>query len=109
MTNRETFIKEIEAANITLSEEAAAYFETLKAKKEAPEITESGMKILSFLKDNEGNKFTSAEIGDEIGSTGRSVSGSMRKLVASGFVEKTAGEGRNPAAYSITAEGIEKV
>lgn len=42
-------------------------------------------------------------IGESLGVGSRSVSGSMRKLVTDGYVEKS---GSNPTVYKITNKGI---
>lgn len=69
MTNKQTFVKEIEAIKATLSAEALAYFEgTVKAKKvnkkevEKAEVVKAA--ILSFLQANAGKMFDRTEIGD---------------------------------------------
>ena len=108
MTNKEKFIKEIEELipSHCLSEGAMAYFESLKKDKgHSKAITENGIKILQFMKDNcdaRNNIFKAAEIGEGLFMSGRSVSGSMRKLVSDGYVVK---EGKDPVCYSITESG----
>ena len=115
MTNKEKFIEEIEYyieegktkfTAFRLSDEAMAYFESLKKDKGHPKaITENGIKILQFMQENWENRnniFKAAEIGEGLFMSGRSVSGSMRKLVADGYVLK---EGKDPVCYSITEVG----
>ena len=115
MTNKEKFIQEIEYhiekgktefTAFQLSDEAMAYFESLKTDKgRSKAITENGIKILQFMKENcdaRNNIFKAAEIGEGLFMSGRSVSGSMRKLVSDGYVVK---EGKDPVCYSITESG----
>lgn len=115
MTNKEKFIEEIEYyieegktkfTAFRLSDEAMAYFESLKKDKgHSKAITENGIKILQFMQENWKNRnniFKAAEIGEGLFMSGRSVSGSMRKLVADGYVVK---EGKDPVCYSITEAG----
>jgi predicted transcriptional regulator len=46
---------------------------------------------------------TAKSLGEALDISGRSVSGTMRKLVGDGFVEKKAG---TPASYKITEKGL---
>ena len=48
------------------------------------------------------NLFTSKEIAEGLFTSGRSVAGSMRKLVTDGYVEKV---GKDPVQYSLTEIG----
>jgi predicted transcriptional regulator len=68
-------------------------------------ITENGRKILLFMQENEeamNNMFTSKEIAEAFFTSGRSIAGSMRKLVSDEFVSK---EGKDPIRYSLTEVG----
>lgn len=112
MTSRELFIQEIETfinkSDITLSETAMLYFESLKniPSKEPKLITENGVKILKYAQENKdtyNNIFTARSMGDGIGIGSKVVSGAMRKLVTDGFFEKV---GANPVSYSITEKGM---
>lgn len=93
-------------------EEAAAalrYFETLKNEKtkEKPIITEKGWQILSTMQQNAdkyNNIFKAKDVAELMFCSSRSVSGSMRKLVTDGFVEKT---GSDPIVYSVTDKGMD--
>jgi DNA-binding MarR family transcriptional regulator len=72
------------------------------------EMTENGSKILKYMQSNEdkyNNLFTSKEIGEGLFMSSRSVSGSMRKIIVNGFVEKV---GKDPVTYSLTDEGRNK-
>jgi len=87
--------------------EAVEFFEDYKkCKKEPKEMTDKGAAILVYMQENKdarNNVFTSAIIGEAIGQTARSVSGSMRKLISGEFVEKI---GQNPVSYAITDKGM---
>lgn len=111
MTKKECFIKEIseliELKNDILSKDALEFFEALKTEspKKAVEITENGIKILQFMQENwekRNNIFKASEIAEGLFTSGRSVSGSMRKLVTDGYVDKI---GKDPVAYAITEKG----
>lgn len=115
MTKKEKFIEEIEKITQNfkepcelkdvLSEEAYSYFESLKQEKESSPITEKGVNILNFMKKNEethNNVFSAKTIGEGLFVSSRAVSGTMRKLVTDGYVEKI---GQNPVSYSLTDKG----
>ena len=112
MTNRELFIAELEEyisheTTIPFSEGAWEYFNSLKyiQEKEKPPFTEGGAKILEWMQNNYqayNNILKAKEIGEGIFCPSRSVSGSLRKLIADGYVSKTAG---TPTCYSITEAG----
>ena len=48
------------------------------------------------------NIFKAKDIGEDLGISGRSVSGSIRALVAGGYVEKL---GKDPVVYGLTELG----
>ena len=118
MTKKEAFIKiiqeeifnkaDIHAENYPDEFElATAFWEDFKNNKpkSSGAVTENGAKILSWMQENEANKsnlFISKEIAEGIFSSGRSVAGSMRKLAADGYIQKT---GENPVQYSLTDLG----
>lgn len=110
MTNKELFIKEMEelidSSDIELSEKAMEFFNQLKeGKVSTTGFTENGKKILTYMQENyekHNNTFKSKEIGEGLFLSGRSVSGSMRKLVTDGYVEKIS---INPIAYGLTDLG----
>lgn len=110
--DREQFIKEIEEIlknqKIKLSEQANKYFELLKnGKQSLGGITENGKAILQYCQANwqyNNNIFTSKNISDGIQIPARSVSGSIRKLVADGYIQKI---NSSPVSYSITEHGKE--
>ena len=120
MTKKEAFMtivgKEIfERADIyaenypDIYEDARIYFESLQSTKEEnkPKFTDNGKLILSFMRENVetyNNLFKAKDMGEGIGISSRSVSGSVRKLAADGYVEKL---GENPIVYALTELGRE--
>jgi hypothetical protein len=120
MNKKEAFIKLVEELlkpiDITsLDEEdqlALEYFEELKSNKpkEKTDLTENGKKVLTYMqdcynKDNNFNTFTSKNIAEGLFVSSRSVSGSMRKLISEGYVDKLSA---SPVTYGLTPAGIEK-
>ena len=76
---------------------------SIKEEKEKPLFTDNGKIILKFLQENnEIETWKSKDIADNIGISSRSVSGSIRKLVTDGFVDKV---GENPIYYMLTENG----
>ena len=100
------FLKELmEAApQVQPSENVLAYIEALQeGVTEKPVITDNGKVVLKYLQENQDKKMLKArDIADGLGISSRGVSGSMRKLVGDGFVEKV---GESPAVYTITEKG----
>ena len=121
MTKKEAFIKMVEdllkpcdIEELKKDKEncmALDFFEELKSEKTTdpkPEITENGAKILKYMQENYqkyNNVFKSKEIGEGLFISSRSVSGSMKKLITEGFVNKI---GTDPVAYEISQKGIDK-
>lgn len=121
MTKKEAFIKMVEGLIDPLdinelkeddeTKMAIDFFQELKENKAStpkPEITENGAKILAYMQENYqkyNNVFKAKEIGEGLFVSSRSVSGSMKKLITEGFVEKI---GSDPVAYSITDKGKNK-
>jgi len=119
MTKKEAFIKiiqteifdrtDIYAENYPDEYElAASFWEDFKdgKVKNSGIMTENGKKLLSWMQENADtmtNLFTSKEAAEALFTSGRSISGSMRKLVNDGYVEKT---GKDPVRYSLTEKGI---
>jgi DNA-binding MarR family transcriptional regulator len=88
-----------------ISEEGLKFWNYFKENKEQekPLFTENGKKILIFLQENQDTEIWDARrIGAESGMSSRSVSGSIRKLVSDGYVEKV---GANPIIYTLTEQG----
>lgn len=118
MTKKEAFIKiiqteifdrtDIYAENYPDEYElAASFWEDFKdgKVKNSGVMTENGKKLLSWMQENVDtmtNLFTSKEAAEALFTSGRSIAGSMRKLVNDGYVEKT---GKDPVQYSLTEAG----
>ena len=118
MTKKEAFIKiiqteifdrtDIYAENYPDEYElAASFWEDFKdgKVKNSGAMTENGKKLLSWMQENVdtmANLFTSKEAAEALFTSGRSIAGSMRKLVNDGYVEKT---GKDPVQYSLTEAG----
>ena len=105
MTMQE-FLKEIDSHRDILSESAIESLNELLEKNSTENIlTETGRKILISMYTNKEtylNTFSSKQLGELLFMSARSISGSMRKLVTDGFVEKV---GQDPAIYTITEKG----
>lgn len=112
MSKKEEFIDYVENTlknGNVMSENAKIYFDALKGggDKEKPAFTENGRLILQFMRDNRetyNNLFKAKEVGEGLDITSKTASGSMRKLVTDGYLEKI---GENPVVYSVTDKGIE--
>lgn len=102
------FIETVEnlfnAYPLNIPTEAFEFFEDYKKGKSSnrKEITDKGINILNALKEI-NDWITAKSLGEQLDISGRSVSGTMRKLVEDGFVEKRTG---SPASYKITEKGI---
>lgn len=118
MTKKEAFIKIIQTEIFNRTdiyaenypdeyELAASFWEDFKdgKVKNSGAMTENGKKLLSWMQENVDtmtNLFTSKEAAEALFTSGRSIAGSMRKLVNDGYVEKT---GKDPIQYSLTEAG----
>jgi predicted HTH transcriptional regulator len=117
MTKKETFIEIVQTVifdsgktfNFSDKElnDALEFFEEFKNNKtkNSKNMTENGKKLLSWMQENVdtmANLFTSKEAAEALFTSGRSIAGSMRKLVNDGYVEKT---GKDPVQYSLTEAG----
>ena len=107
--SKKVFLSEISnlinEGKINLSEEAMKGYEELAtAKAFVPkEITDKGKVILKDMQENDtGNGFKAKDIGERLGISGRSVSGSIRSLIALGYVEKIS---TDPVVYGLTSAG----
>lgn len=100
------FLKEVEGFAEKLSPAAGEFLQELIEKnKNNPTITETGIKILKTMQENEQpylNVFTSKQIGELLFMPARSVSGAMRKLISEQYVEK---KSINPVAYGLLDKG----
>lgn len=110
MTNKECFIEKMDklfedCADLFGQDEAAekamSFYESLKSGKTVGGMTEKGQMFLTFMQENKeqfDNRFKAADIAEGVGVAAKSVAGSMRKLVADGYVKKT---GDKPSIYSL--------
>lgn len=105
MTEKEKFIKMVEELISTIDvskySDEMNYFNSLKEAKEGG-LTENGEKILVFMKENKetyNNLFKAKDIAEGINMSSKAVSGSMRKLVKDGYVNKV---GKEPVIYELT-------
>lgn len=91
--------------DFSIPEEALDFFEDYKkAKSESSQpFTEKGIIVMEALYKVD-DWITATALGEMIGRNGRSVSGTMKKLIEDGYVEKREGK---PASYRITEFGKE--
>lgn len=111
MSSREDFINSVEKCiekyPNEFNDNAINYFESFKnvVNENKEEFTENGKIILKCLQEHsEKEMWKAKDIADIIELSSRTVSGSIRKLVNDGYVEKT---GKNPVIYTITNKGKE--
>lgn len=111
MTKKQEFIKFIDelmeaAPNVAdnMSDDVKAYLEAFRGNDaDKPLFTDNGKLILKFLQDNQSQPMWKAkDIGEGLCISSRAVSGSIRKLVSDGYVEKV---GQDPVVYAITDKG----
>lgn len=85
---------------------ALEYFEDFKkAKSSTQGLTQAGKNVLFWMqehKDEYDNLMTCKVIGEGLFISGRSVSGTMRKLISDEYVTKNAS---SPIQYSLTEKG----
>lgn len=105
---KNVFIETVEnlfnAYPMNVPAEALEFFEDYKRGKSSnrKEITEKGIAIILALRENP-EWITAKALGEIMDVSGRSVSGSMKKLVEDEYVDKRAG---TPSAYKITEKGM---
>lgn len=89
-----------------IPKEVMEYYNVLKeqqvSQKEKPILTEIGTQVLQYLQTNEVQSAKARDIADGMNMSSKKISGSMRKLVTDGFVEKI---GANPVVYALTDKG----
>lgn len=102
---REEFSDEDWNAMIDFWENTKA--KALKGKEENQEMTENGKAVLAYMQENVAEPATSKEIAAGMGISSRSVSGAMRKLISTGYVEKE--ENTSPIHYNLTELGKEYI
>lgn len=108
--NKDKFFEEVDeiinSGVYGFSEEALEGLKELKSNtKNKTGLTDNGKKVLQYMQehfDETENNFKSKEIGEGLFISGRSVSGSMRKLITDGYVVKISA---NPVAYALTDLG----
>lgn len=85
------------------TDEIMACIEALKGNiEQKTALTEKGAKVLKFLRASEATLLKARDIADAVGLNSRTVSGTLRKLVNDGYVDKI---GSQPVLYSITEQG----
>lgn len=112
MSKKDEFINWVTALidnqkeEIVASNEALEYWEALKVKsdKEKPMFTDNGKLVMEYLQTlpTDTQPMKSRDIAESMCISSRTVSGTMRKLVSDGFVEKI---GADPVLYKITEKG----
>ena len=105
---KKIFISTVEALftksnnEVFIPQEAVDFFEDYKKSSAAKApFTEKGINIIKALRE-EDDWITAKELGEKLDISGRSISGSCRKLVTDGYVEK---RDDKPARYRITELG----
>lgn len=90
------------AAN--MSDNVQMYIDSLKGvDADKPMFTENGKLILQYMRDHlDVEMWKARDLADGMLINSRGVSGSIRKLVSDGFVDKV---GQDPVLYAITEKG----
>ena len=100
------FINDIlKTHNLTIPDNLIEYWEAFsqEKEKEKPPFTENGKMILSFMQTHtEKNLWKAKEIAEGLFINSKTVSGSIRKLVNDGYVEKVS---KDPVIYTLTEKG----
>lgn len=106
MNGREEFITAIDKIADSLPEDARKFYEDFKnvITESKPQFTENGKRILMHMQNSEKELWKAKELADELQISSRSVSGSCRKLVTDGYVEKV---GKDPVIYTLSSKGKE--
>ena len=108
MSIREQFVEYVENhMNIDdMPEELKNYCEAFKSVEEVdkPTFTDHGKLIMEYLQSHYDvyTGFKARDIADGLFVSSRVISGSMRKLVADGYVDKV---NQNPVSYVLTNKG----
>ena len=90
-------------AKSIMTDDVKNYLEILKNDSiEKPEITDNGKVILKYMQDNDIKMAKAKDIANGLALSSRAVSGTLRKLVSDGFVEKL---GKDPIVYAISEKG----
>lgn len=101
------FLNELMAAapevTANMSPEVKAYIDCLiEPEAEKPILTDNGKVLLKYMQDNPSPTYRAKDIAEGLDISARKVSGSLRKLVTDGFVEKLS---KDPIIYAITEKG----
>ena len=112
MSKKITFIEAIDDAFFSkvdineLDPDIVSYWNALKGTNDddKPTFTDNGKLIMKYLQElpDDAPMMKAKDIAEAMGISSRTVSGSMRKLVTDGFVEKV---GQDPVMYSLTDSG----
>lgn len=112
MSKKQKFIEFVEENLFSkvseVDEEVLDYWNALKIvdeKMEKPVLTDNGKAVLKFMQ-TEMSSGKCRDIADRMMLSSRTVSGTMRKLISDGFVEKI---GTEPIVYCITTKGKELI
>lgn len=96
-------VGDAEYEEMTTLRTALQFYEDYQNSKPVKKpITDKGISIILAMREVE-DWITAKALGEQMDISGRSVSGSLKKLVIDGYVDKRAG---NPAAYRITEKGM---
>ena len=114
MSKKEKFIeyvqKKLDECDVdelsAIDQDVLDYFEQFKTEKPKSKFTENGLKILTWMRENEtvyNGIFKAKDIGEGLFIPPRSAAGSLRKLVTDGYVSKTKGD--TITTYNLTESG----
>lgn len=90
--------------SVEIPDDVREVYDELRNQSNKPLLTEIGIQILEYLQKCGIKDLKARDIAEGMEVPSRKISGSMRKLVTDGFVEKT---GQNPVIYSLTEKGSE--
>lgn len=112
MSKKQEFIEFVDDALMSkidmneIPENVRVYWEALKGQEDVnkPLFTDAGKMILQFMQEhvNDIPLAKAKDIGEGLFISSRKVSGSIRKLVTDGYVEKV---GQDPVVYELTEKG----
>ena len=107
MTAKEKFVQFVDLAMEDMSnvdEEVQKFWTDYKNSMKAPQdMTEKGAVVLKWMQLDPSRVVSAKVVADAIETSSRSVSGTFRKLVKDGYIEKLDG---NPSSYKITNKGV---
>lgn len=108
MTKQQEFLEFwktlVDKPGVEVPPNVQAYIDALSNTHEVdkPLFTDSGKTILQYLQSVPMAMYKARDIAEGMGITSKGVSGSIRKLVTDGYVEKV---GKDPVVYMITEKG----